>query len=320
MDRVFFKMTVFLIACSTHAANGRASEDQNLLKAMKKLQESKFDVSLLNDEKKASINLAASKGLLRYAFNVEQRFESGTPNVTFATRDGIAAKTKATIRASYKIIDGQRGSSLPPPEIGAFKVEPDDNLNPLSSFGVIDFSVSHFRSDVSYYLLADARRISANKDGFEGGVGGSWITSEGQTRFSFGLSYQRGYERERSNKEKNICKSMTETPQFSECFNTYLAPAKKVEKIIPYLKFIDMVDNGFVTSYELSAKYISTREPDSTTEQTKNNITFEVPVHIWSLLDKKLSAGIKFAYATKPGIGEDKFSYGVFLSAPLSIY
>lgn len=325
-----YKMAVGVVVsfCLNQPVGAAAKTAQDLASEafMQKLYESKLDVTLLNDEKKAAISIVGYSSAWSYSFAVEQRLDGANQNVAFATRDGITGKTKATASASYMMLRNPSPNQGPPPELDKQIEEKDSSKNILDNYGILDFSLSHFRSDVGYYSISESKKIDSEKDGFEASLGHSLLITyvgldHGQVRYSYGLTYQRGYERARSNKEKNICREFDDQPQFTDCFKAYLLPGKKVEKVVPYLRVTTAFsEDNIVKAIQLSAKYISTREPDAIVEETKKNIVFEAPVHIWNVWDKKLSAGVKFAYATNPGVNEDKFSYGIFLTAPLSTY
>ncbi|MDO6547321.1 hypothetical protein [Pseudoalteromonas carrageenovora] len=314
-------------------------------------------VDLSNAEKKAKAGFGLRTGAAFLDASFERSIDN--KEVSFATRDGLASDSKFSVGWTYfvladtkpntdifadfepskaflaakkawmdcleKATDIGKGCSKQTKEYKALldSKKLGNEYNPLRNMDIYSVSISKSNADLGYLSLNQNKSISESKDGKSISVSYGQLDSIALSKWEVGLSYQSGWERGSDNKKKNICRSLSEYDGFSECFESYVLAPLSVKKFIPFFKYTQQFPNSnLIKSLQFRLQYIKTDAEDRSSGNliAKDNYVFLMPIHMFTMLDKKLSAGIELSYQTNPAGNKDKANIGVFLKSPLTVF
>ena len=195
----------------------------------------------------------------------------------------------------------------------------------IKDFGTFNISASYFQSKFNWIDLENVsssseRAKKSTEDGFDITIGYTHTYFLTDWKWETGIKFQKGHANASSNTKRELCFEYEDDSNISECISGFLLPPLEKETIEPFFKVAKLFDEkGLVKAIGVDMKYtFEDAEKQDGTDGGLNRFTIEVPFHLVSLLDKKLSAGIKMSWVSDVKPKEDPFKLVFFISAPLT--
>ncbi len=177
-------------------------------------------------------------------------------------------------------------------------------------------------SDFKYTLLDSNTSKKDNEDGYKVGAAyGGIISDEIGSRWEVGLSYEKGFGFESSNKERNICMPVANT-DFTECKNIRTAPPLETTHLTPSFTWSQgMKEKSFIKAYEIKISYILEEKvlADDSKEDNKK-VRIEAPIYFYQNKDGGAVGGIKFDWLNKVPEDQDKLRVSLFFNKAFDLY
>lgn len=201
-----------------------------------------------------------------------------------------------------------------------------NNNYALTSYGVISLSASYFQSEFEWLnidnLGSSNSTSDTTKDGFDVSFSYAEIDATNLFKWEVGSKYEKGYSNTSANVERELCFDFESNDQITECTKGYLYPPVQTEAISPFIKLTKQLgEEQLINSIGLDIKYtFEDKEDQQGKDIGLDRWTVELPVHLVTLLDKKISAGFKLSWVSEVNKNEDPIKFVLFVSAPLTIF
>lgn len=196
----------------------------------------------------------------------------------------------------------------------------------ITEFGVFSASVSYFQSKFNWLdldnLATNKRGASSTEEGYDITMSYAHVDAPNSFKWEAGVTYQQGYANDAANTERELCFGFDSDPLITECTKGFLLPPVKKKTVTPFVKLTHQLNSdSLFKAVGLDIKYtFEDQEKQDGSLGGLDRWTIETPFHIVSLMDKKISAGIKFSWVSKVKKNEDPFKAVIFVSAPLTIF
>ncbi|WP_288388794.1 hypothetical protein [uncultured Alteromonas sp.] len=200
------------------------------------------------------------------------------------------------------------------------------NQYAMTDFGVFSMSVSYFQSEFKWLdvnaLISGERNLDDTKDGFDITLSYSHVFAKKLLKVEFGAKYQKGYSNASSNTERELCFDFDSEQNITECTNGFLFPPVETTATSPFVSFTKQLgDKQLIKSIGFDVKYTFEDKENQLSESIGlDRLTIEVPVHLVTMLDDKISAGFKASWVSEVRKNEDPFKLVLFVSAPLTVF
>jgi hypothetical protein len=195
----------------------------------------------------------------------------------------------------------------------------------IKDFGTFNISASYFQSkfnwvDVEHISSSSDRAKNSTEDGFDISLGYAHTYFGANWKWEAGLKFQKGYANASANTKRELCFKYEADNDISECISGFLLPPLEKKTIEPFFKVTKLFsEKSIVKAIGVDMKYtFEDAEKQDGTDGGLDRFTIEVPFHLVSLFDKKLSAGVKPSWVSDVKSKEDPFKLVFFISAPLT--
>jgi hypothetical protein len=203
----------------------------------------------------------------------------------------------------------------------------NDSKVVITDFGVFSASISYFQTkfnwlDTENLTSINDRSLSATKDGFDITLSYSHVYATDLFKWEAGSSFQKGHSNDSANTERELCFNFDAEREISECASEFLLPPIEKETASFFLRLTKQFgEQSIFKSVGLDLKYtFEDAEKQDGSDGGLDRWTIETPLHLFTLMDKKISAGIKFSWVSEVRKNEDPFKTTFFVSAPLTVF
>lgn len=197
---------------------------------------------------------------------------------------------------------------------------PQDFIN---EFSVLNVSLGYTQTKFEWLdvenITSDDKTEDETEEGIELAISYASFNWERKFKWEVGVKFQKGYSFASANRERELCFEYDADNSITECLKGRLLPPLEAETITPFVSFTKRYFDGPIDSIGLDIAHTI----EDKTDQDGNDVGLdrwgvEIPIHVITFLDKKISAGFKLSWVSETLGKEDPLKFTVFVSAPLT--